>query len=117
MDKTTSTSSERQNTSYLFVRSEYKILKIEYAKVLYIEALADYIVFQMELGQKIIVHSTMKGVEDKLPSNRFIRIHRSYIINIDKIEMIDNQMVMIEENGIPIGAHYKELFYNQLNFL
>lgn len=102
---------------YIFVRSEYKIIKIIYDEILYIEALADYIVFQLKDDHKVIVHSTMKSVEDKLPSNPFTRVHRSYIVNKDKIETIDNQSILIGAKNIPIGAHYKDSFYKKLNFL
>jgi DNA-binding LytR/AlgR family response regulator len=101
----------------LFVRSEYKIVRIDYQKLLYIEALADYVVFQMQDGHKTTVHTTMKAVEEALPSELFARIHRSYIIHVQKIDLIDNQTVWIADKQIPIGAHYRDAFYKRLNFL
>ena len=101
----------------IFVRSEYKVIKISFDKLLYVEALADYVVFHTSDGSKHIVHSTMKGTFDRLPQDKFIRIHRSYIISRDKIDSIDNQSVIMGDKTLPIGALYKDSFYERLNFL
>ncbi|WMJ73678.1 LytTR family DNA-binding domain-containing protein [Cytophagaceae bacterium ABcell3] len=100
----------------LYVRSDAKIVKINLADVLYIEALADYIMIITSTG-KHIVHSTMKGFQSRLPEEKFARVHRSYIVNLDKIETIENLNVVIQKKYIPIGAFYKESFMKRLNML
>lgn len=100
----------------LYVRSESKIVKIFLEDVLYIEALADYIMIITVAG-KHVVHSTMKGFQSRLPENKFARVHRSYIVNTDKIETIENLNVVMQKKYIPIGAFYKESFMKRLNML
>jgi DNA-binding LytR/AlgR family response regulator len=84
--------------------------------LLYVEALADYIML-FTADSKYIVHSTMKGFQSKLPADKFVRIHRSYIVNIDKVSSIENLFVVINNKYIPIGASYKDDFMNRLNML
>jgi DNA-binding LytR/AlgR family response regulator len=68
----------------MYVRSNSKSLRVPFDSVLYIEAMADYVIIQTE-DCKYIVHYTMKGIQDKLPVDRFVRVHRSYIVNMNKI--------------------------------
>ena len=100
----------------MYVRSNAKSLRVPFDSVLYIEAMADYVIVQTE-DCKYIVHYTMKGIQDKLPADRFVRVHRSYILNIDKIHAIDNQEVIIREKRIPIGASNKDYFFSRLNLI
>jgi len=100
----------------MYVRSNAKSLRVPFDSVLYIEAMADYVIIQTE-DCKYIVHYTMKGIQDKLPVDRFVRVHRSYILNMDKIHAIDNQEVIIKEKRIPIGASNKDYFFSRLNLI
>jgi DNA-binding LytR/AlgR family response regulator len=100
----------------LYVRSDSKIVKASFDDILYIEALADYIMI-ITSNNKYIVHSTMKGFQNRLPASQFARVHRSYIINKDKIETIENLFVVIGKKYIPIGASYKDSFIGTLNML
>jgi DNA-binding LytR/AlgR family response regulator len=100
----------------MYVRSNSKSLRVPFDSVLYIEAMADYVIIQTE-DCKYIVHYTMKGIQDKLPVDRFVRVHRSYIVNMDKIHAIDNQEVVIKEKRIPIGASNKDYFFSRLNLI
>jgi DNA-binding LytR/AlgR family response regulator len=100
----------------MYVRSNGNSLRVPFDSVLYIEAMADYVIVQTE-ECKYIVHYTMKGIQDKLPTDRFVRVHRSYIINMDQIHAIDNQEVIIKEKRIPIGASNKEYFFSRLNLI
>jgi DNA-binding LytR/AlgR family response regulator len=99
-----------------YVRTDAKIVRISYEKILYVEALADYVIIQTD-AKKHIVHFTMKGIVNRLPGNEFIRTHRSYIVNLDKIEALEDNSLLIGEKYIPIGASYKEALLGQLNFL
>lgn len=100
----------------MYVRSNAKSLRVPFDSVLYVEAMADYVIIQTE-DCKYIVHYTMKGIQDKLPADRFVRVHRSYIVNMDKIHAIDNQEVLIKEKRIPIGASNKDYFFSRLNLI
>ena len=76
----------------------------------------NYIIIQTPNDQ-FVVHSTMKDTEARLPSDKFVRVHRSYIISLDKVEIVDENTVLIKEKIIPIGKSYKEAFMKKLNFL
>ncbi|MCK5372051.1 MAG: response regulator transcription factor [Cyclobacteriaceae bacterium] len=99
-----------------YVRADAKIVRISYEKILFVEALADYVIIQTE-AKKHIVHFTMKGIANRLPEEEFVRTHRSYIVNLDKIEALEDNSILIGEKYIPIGASYKEALLDQLNFL
>lgn len=102
------------NSNELFVRTDSKIVKLSLDDIYYIEALADYIMIFTQ-NNKFIVHSTMKGFQSRLPKNKFARVHRSYIINTDKIETIENLFIVMNSKYIPIGALYKDEFMKRLN--
>lgn len=99
-----------------FVRTDAKIVRIPYSNILYVEALADYVIIQTE-SKKHIVHFTMKGIVNRLPEEEFVRTHRSYIVNLNKIEALEDNSILIGDKYIPIGASYKDAFLNRLNFL
>lgn len=98
----------------LYVRSDSKVVRVEYNDITHVEALADYVIVYTQ-DQKLIVHATMKGFQSRLPQDRFVRVHRSYIINVEKIEFIENLFVIINKKHIPIGASYKDDFMKKLN--
>lgn len=101
---------------HIFIKSDGKIIHLRLQDILFVEALADYVVINTE-GKKYIVHHTMKGVEKKLPIHRFVRVHRSFIVNLEKIDHIEDLTVHIKVKSIPIGASYKEGLYKTMNFL
>lgn len=96
---------------YIFVKADKKLVKVNYHDIIYIEGLKDYVIIRME-NQRVITLQTMKSLEDKLPAPRFKRIHRSYIINIDKINAIVGNMVEVMEKNqpkhLPIGKNYRD---------
>jgi DNA-binding LytR/AlgR family response regulator len=106
----------KSKSTELYVRTDSKIVKVSFSDVTYIEALADYIMIFTN-NNKYIVHSTMKGFQSRLPSDQFVRVHRSYIVNKDKIESIENLFIVINKKFIPIGASYKDDFMKKLNLL
>ncbi|MFY0598551.1 MAG: response regulator transcription factor [Cyclobacteriaceae bacterium] len=103
---------EKEN--HIFVKSDSRHIRIQYTDLVFVEALADYVIFNTTKG-KFIVHHTMKGIEKKLPISSFSRIHRSYIINRNKINYIEDFNVSIGEKIIPIGATYREKFNERIN--
>jgi len=96
---------------FFFVKADKKLIKIHFNEILYIEGLKDYVIIKKENG-RVIALQTMKSLEQKLPSNLFKRVHRSYIMNIQKIKAIVGNSVEIVEDGsakhIPIGKNYKD---------
>ena len=102
-----------QNNSFLFVKTDYKIVKIEHSDILYIEGMRDYRCIVTSNGQ-ILTSITFNELETILPKNLFVRIHKSYIISLQKIKSIEHHRVYINEKILPIGESYKQLFYQYL---
>ena len=105
----------RQNTNseekYLQVRSEYSLIKIAFTEILYIETLDDYIKIHL-LGKKpILTLMSMKTVMEKLPDHDFIRVHRSYIVPINRIESVRGKTINLGITEIPIGKSHEEAFF------
>ena len=100
-----------EGKSYFFVKADKKLIKCNYDDINYIEGLKDYVIIRQDQS-RIITLQTMKSLEAKLPSDIFMRIHRSYIVNLNKIKAIVGNMVEIMEKGqpkhIPIGKNYRE---------
>ena len=97
---------------YFFVRADRKIIKIHFDNILFIEGLKDYVVMHTE-NQKVITAMNIKTIYDKLSKNMFVRVSKSYIINIKHIESVDNNTVYIGDNEIPIGNIYRDFFFNE----
>ncbi len=100
---------------YLFVKSEYKLIKIDIKDILYIEGLKDYIKIYVG-GKPVITLLGMNAMEEKLPSVDFHRIHRSYIVNLHKIRFVQRSTVTIGDKAIPIGENYRESFLKIINY-
>lgn len=97
----------------IFVKSEYKYLHILYEDILYIEGLKDYVkIHTIDCLKPILSLISLKQLEEDLPFGNFIRVHRSYIINIDKISSINKNRIVIDKKQIPIGETYKKQFMN-----
>lgn len=98
---------------YIFVKADYSSVKIYLKDILYLEGLKDYVKIHTK-EKKILTLITMKKIEEKLPSTNFIRVHRSFIVALDKIESIQRNRIIIQEKWIPIGNSYKTEFYNRI---
>ncbi len=101
----------------IYVKSDYKIVRIDIAQIIYIEAMSEYLRISCEgRTNPVVVLLSMKKIEEHLPSSKFMRIHRSFIINLDKIvEVKKNHVVLDGDVSMPIGDNYKEAFNNYLN--
>lgn len=104
------------NRKEFYVRTDSKIVRIPFRNILFVEALADYVIIQTE-HRKHIVHFTMKGIANRLPEDDFVRTHRSYIVNLDRIEALEDNSIVMGDKYIPVGASYKEALLDRLNFL
>lgn len=108
------------NNEFLFLKSDYKIKRINYKSILYIEGLKDYVkVYTMDSDKPVLSLSSLKILETKLPEGNFLRVHRSFIVNLDKIDTIDRSRIVFGKKYIPVGDQYKERFQKFLdkNFL
>jgi two-component system, LytTR family, response regulator len=94
---------------FIFVKTEYKIQKVNLSDILYIEGLKDYVSI-FTTTERILSLQTMKKMEESLPSNRFVRVHKSYIISLEKIESIERQRITIGKNIIPVGDSFQKDF-------
>lgn len=99
-----------------FVKKGSMLVKVYLDNVQWIQAMDNYVIIQTNTDQ-FIIHSTMKDVEMKLPYSKFLRLHRSYIIPLEKITVLDENSVLIGDKTIPIGKSYKDVFMSRLNFL
>lgn len=110
-EKGRNSSSESDSTSanFIYVKSDYKLVQIPLEKILYIEGLKDYIKIHLENEPKAILSLlSMKSMEEKLPSDRFIRVHRSFIVQKSKIKVIDRGRIIFNKEYIPISDSYKQ---------
>ena len=95
----------------IFVKSDYKLVQVELKKIMYIEGLKDYIkIYTEDDAKPILSLMSMKAMEELLPSSRFIRVHRSFIVQKDKIRMIDRGRIVFDKTYIPISDSYKQVF-------
>lgn len=106
----------KEEIQSIFVKSDYKLVQIELKKILYIEGLKDYIkIYEEDAAKPILSLMSMKSMEDLLPSSRFMRVHRSYIVQKDKIRVIDRGRIVFGKNYIPISDSYKQTFQDFLD--
>ncbi len=101
----------KNNTSaqtHLMIRADYKLNRIEFENILLIEGLDDYIQIHLKNKSKIVARISMKSILEKLPETKFIRVHRSYIIPINKVKTIQNKVIQIDDFSVPIGETYKD---------
>ncbi len=96
---------------YLFLKVEHQLVRVEFSDILYIEALKDFVKVVLHSSDKAILSiTTLKALEEKLPVNRFLRVHRSFIISLDKITSMTKRNVLIGNKHINIGDQYREAF-------
>jgi DNA-binding LytR/AlgR family response regulator len=103
-----------QPLNFIFVRSDYQMVKINLDEVLYIEGLKDYV--KIFCGPKpVFSHHNLKAIEGKLPSTHFVRVHKSYIVSIKKIESVQKSALRVGGQEIPIGDMYREQLFKVIN--
>ncbi|MES2650835.1 MAG: LytTR family DNA-binding domain-containing protein [Bacteroidota bacterium] len=109
-----STSPSASVQDFIFVKTEHKIQKIQLDDILYIEGLKDYISIFTK-NERVITLQNMKKMEETLPKGEFIRVHKSYIISLDKIESIERSRISITGKIIPIGDTYRDEFFKLID--
>jgi two-component system, LytTR family, response regulator LytT len=108
------------NNEFLFLKSDYKIKRLNFNDILYIEGLKDYVkVFTLNSPKPILSLTSLKLLESKLPEEKFMRVHRSFIVNLEKINTIERSRIVFGKEYIPVSDQYKARFQEFLddNFL
>lgn len=105
--------SERQKAmahdGFIYVKSEYKLVKVSFSDILYVEGVKDYVKIYSRDGRKPVMSlMNMKKIEDYLPKSCFMRVHRSYIVNMSAVEMVDRGRIVMGDAYIPVSESYKE---------
>ncbi|MEY2869554.1 MAG: hypothetical protein RIR01_2051 [Bacteroidota bacterium] len=100
---------------YLFIRADYSLIKILFTDILFIEGLDDYLKIHIQNQKTVVARMTLKAILEKLPSPEFVRVHRSFIIPISKIDKVRNKIIYINDEEIPVSASYEAAFFALLN--
>ena len=103
----------RNDKNFLFVKTEYRLEKVEFKDILFVEGMRDYRRIHLS-DKRIMTLQTFKDLEQELPINSFCRVHKSYIVSIDKIESIERERIKIQNKIIPISETFKERFYKMI---
>lgn len=100
----------------IFVKADYKLVRIDLGKILYIEGLKDYVKIYLEgETQPVVSLMSLKSLEELLPASEFIRVHRSFIVRLDKVKVIERNRIVYGKEYIPISDSYKDKFQEYLN--
>jgi DNA-binding LytR/AlgR family response regulator len=100
----------------IFIKVDSELINLPFKEVLWIEALGDYINI-ITAQRKLVVLSTMKNIEEKLPPTEFVRVHRSYFVRLDRIKKISEDIILVENKLIPVSKSYKKELLQRLNML
>jgi DNA-binding LytR/AlgR family response regulator len=106
---------QNERQQYLILRVDYSLIRIALPDILFIEGLDNYLKVHVRNQSPIVVRMTMKALQEKLPDNEFVRVHRSYIVAISKISSIRNKMILVGEEEIPLGTSHEKAFYALFN--
>jgi len=102
-------------TGKLFIKSGPRIYQVDIEKILYVEKKGHYVVFHTS-GEQRLSRMNMRDLLSTLPSENFVRVHRSFVVAVDKIDTIEKQMVMIHKRRIPIGESYRDDFFKRIQY-
>jgi DNA-binding LytR/AlgR family response regulator len=112
----TSREDKDENKDYLFVKSEYKIVRIRLDEIIYIEGMREYVRIHLTTGKSLMPLISLRVLEEQLPSSKFMRVHRSYIVNLEKINTIDHSRIVFDGKVyIPVSEQYKDYFQKFIN--
>ncbi|MEO9802762.1 MAG: LytTR family DNA-binding domain-containing protein [Reichenbachiella sp.] len=104
------------NDDFLFIKSEYKVIRVNFADIKYIEGMREYVRIHLTHGKPLMSLMSMKKIEEHLPKDQFMRVHRSFIVNLSKITTVEKSRIIFDENiYIPISDQYKDAFQAYLD--
>lgn len=111
-----STEQVESNDSYLFIKSEYKLIRINFSDILYVEGMKEYVRIHLLNQKPVMTLLTMKALEEKLPAKKFMRVHRSYIVNLTQVSTVERFRIVYDNKvRIPVSENYKEKFQKFLD--
>lgn len=114
INTSTTVANTDMSNDYLMVKADYKLYKVNYDDLLFIEGQHEYVTFHTK-AKRITALYSLKNLEDTLPKDRFVRVHKSFIVSIKNIEDIDKTNVSIAGNKIPVGASYRDALIERLS--
>ena len=112
----TDTIEGKTTNDHFFVRTNYKIEKVEFKDIQYVESMREYVAIFTD-KQRLVINHTMNKMEEALPIKQFFRVHRSFIVSLQHIQGVEGNMILIGDKRIPIGGSYRKIFFEQLNLL
>jgi DNA-binding LytR/AlgR family response regulator len=108
--------SVKTGDNHLFVKSDYKIVRIELSDIKYIESMHEYVRIHLASDKPVMTLLSMKAIEEQLPKDRFMRVHRSFLVNKEKIKVVERNRIIFDNNVyIPVSDQYKSQFQDFLN--
>ncbi|GET22525.1 LytR/AlgR family response regulator transcription factor [Prolixibacter denitrificans] len=110
------TETEEEQSDFIFVRSDRKMIKVNFSDILYIESLSDYVKIHLD-KKTVVTRETITSIEGKLPQKDFIRTHRAYIVSLSKLDSFTNEYVEIGQKMVPVSRTYKNAVMNRLENL
>lgn len=114
--KTTHSEQKEVTRDHLFVKSDYKIIRIEFSDIKYIESVHEYVRIHLLDDKPVMSHISLKSIEEQLPASSFLRVHRSFIVNSARIKMIERNRIVFDNNVyIPVSDQYKANFQKFLS--
>ncbi len=100
---------------YIFIKSEYSLIKLNIADIIFVEGLKDYIkIYSTHITKPTLTLQSLKSLEDLLPKEKFCRVHKSFIVNLNKIDSIKKNIITIGAREIPIGNEHKDIFQSKI---
>lgn len=108
-------SETKTEKDYFMVKADYKLYRIDFVNILFIEGQSEYVTFHLKNNKKITAYYALKKLEEELPSRDFMRIHKSYIVSLANIESVEGNLVTIAGQKLSIGKNYKDLLMERLN--
>ncbi len=111
--KETATAESKATRDYIFIKTDYRILKINLQDILYVEGMRDYLCIHTQT-EKILTQITFRELQQRLPADQFIRIHKSYLVHLAYIETIEKHRIYIKEAILPISQTFRDDFYEAI---
>lgn len=99
--------------AHLFIRADYSLVKVYFKDILFIEGLDDYLKIHLEGQKTVVARMTLKNILEKLPDSEFVRVHRSFIVPLSKIEVIKGRLIQVAGEEIPVGASFETNLMNR----
>ncbi len=100
---------EKCDRDYIFLRSGYRTVRVNFSDILYVESKREYLDIVLSSGEVITTHGSLGSMEDKLPQDKFIRVHRSFIVNLDEVKVLERSSIVFGKQYIPVNEQAREL--------